>query len=204
MAPEIDGTLEEHLVRALDRRHDLGATRARLEAGRLEERVARAGFLPEVAVRGSYDLFDDTPFGSRGGSATVVAFARLNLYRGGADAAALESARSSTRSFEQLLRRFEDSVRLEVRQAWQELATARARQATASRSLAAAGEAVRVTQQRFRQGLERIVDLLDAETALREAQSRELSARYDALAETFRLRHLTGDSLVDSPVEVFE
>lgn len=204
LLPAGDDNLEGRLQAAIAQRPDLQAARARLEAGRLEERAARSGLLPEVGVRGSYDLFDDAPFGANGGSATVVAFARLNLFRGGSDVAGIEAARHTTLAFEQNIRRFEDGVRLEVRKAWQELASARARQATAERALAAAHEALRVTEQRFRQGLERMIDLVDAETSLREAETRDLTARYDVLIQTYRLRHAAGDSLITSQVEVSE
>jgi len=50
-------------------------------------------------------------------------------------------------------------VRLEVRQAWQDLATARARQDTAQASLVSAREALRITEERFQQGLDKMIDL---------------------------------------------
>lgn len=202
--PPADDTLESRLEAAIVQRPDLQAARARLEAGRLEEGVARSALLPEVGLRGSYELFDDVPFGANGGSATVFAYARLNLFRGGSDVAGIEAARHTILSFEENIRRFEDGIRLEVRQAWQELSSARARQATAEHALTAAHEAHRVTEQRFRQGLERMIDLLDAETSLREAETRDLTARYDVLIQTYRLRHAAGDSLITSQVEVPE
>ena len=42
-----------------------------------------------------------------------------------------------------------------------------------------------------------MIDLLDAETALREAEVRELVARYDEAFATYRLYYASGVSLVD-------
>ena len=94
------------------------------------------------------------------------------------------------------IRRFEDGVRLEVQQAWQDLATARVRHITAKNSLAAASEAVRVRESRFKQGLDKMIDLLDAETALREAELRELVARYDVALDTYHLGFVSGANLI--------
>ena len=74
------------------------------------------------------------------------------------------------------------------------------RHTTAESSLAAATEAVRVRQSRFKQGLDKMIDLLDAETGLREAEMRELVARYDVILDTHRLRYVSGASLISTEV----
>ena len=88
-----------------------------------------------------------------------------------------------------------------MRQAWQDLETARARHTTAKDVMDAANEALRVREHRFKQGLDKMVDLLDAETALREAETRELVARYDAALSTYRLAFVSGATLMPSMEE---
>ncbi len=197
----ISGELEEWTGAAIDRRHDLAAARQQLAAGRLETKAARSGYLPEVAVVGRYGLYDDTIFGSNGNSGTIMAVARINLFGGIADTQARRAAENDTVSFEADIRRFEEGIRLEVRQAWQDLETARDRHATALSVLASADEALRVREHRFKQGLEKMVDVLDAETALREAETRELVARYDVLLSTTRLQFVSGTTLIPSMEE---
>ncbi len=197
----VTGDLENWIEGAVESRHDLIAARHTLEAGRLETKAARSGYLPEVALVGKYGLYDDTIFGSNGHSGTVMAVAKINLLGGVTDAKARRAAELDTVGFEADIRRAEEGVRLEVRQAWQNLATARARHATARDVVAAAEEALRVREQRFTQGLEKMVDLLDAETALREAQTRELVARYDVALSTARLRFVSGATLIPTRME---
>jgi outer membrane protein TolC len=127
-----------------------------------------------------------------------MAVARINLLGGGTNSAARAAARHETASFEADIRRFEEGVQLEVQQAWQDLATARVRHITAKNSLAAASEAVRVRESRFKQGLDKMIDLLEAETGLREAEVREMVARYDVVLDTHRLRYAAGSTLIDS------
>jgi len=183
------------LESGLEKRADLQAAQQRLDVGRLEEKAVRSGFLPEVAVIGRYDLYDDSPFGSNGDSASVVAVATINLFRGGSDAAGLEAARFDTSSGKYRIKRFEEGIRLEIQQAWRDLQTARQRHATAHTAVEAAREALRVREHRFKQGLDKMIDLLDAETALRESEVRELVARYDLTLAGQRLHYASGTPL---------
>lgn len=198
---EVSGSLGDWIAAAVEDRHDLIAARQQLAAGRLETKAARSGYLPEVALIGKYGLYDDTIFGSNGHSGTVMAMARINLLGAVTDGKARKAAELETAGYEADIRRAEEGVRLEVRQAWQDLDTARARHATAEDVLAAAREALRVREQRFKQGLDKVVDLLDAETALREAETRELVARYDVVLSTTRLHFVSGATLIPSSME---
>jgi outer membrane protein TolC len=197
-APPVAGDLDDWTAGAVENRRDLEAARRKLEAGRLEEKATRPGYYPEIAVLGNYGLYDDTIFGANGHSGSIMAVARINLWGGGANNTARAAARHETASFEADIQRFEEGVRLEVQQAWQDLATARIRHATAKSSLTAASEAVRVRESRFKQGLDKMIDLLEAETGLREAEVREMVARYDVVLDTHRLRYAAGSTLIET------
>ena len=121
---------------------------------------------------------------------------RLALIAAETPEAARAAARYEAASHEADIRRFEEGIALSVRQAWQDLDTARSRHATARAALAAAKESQRVREQRFKQGLDKMIDLLDADTQLREAQVRELTARYDLVLATYRLYFSSGKSLI--------
>jgi outer membrane protein TolC len=200
-APAAPGDLDDWVAAGVEDRRDLRAARKELEAGRMEEKAAKPWYLPEIAATGRYELYDDQIFGSNGHSGSVMAFAKLNLYKGGSAAAKKTAARHEAASGEANVQRFEEGVRLEVQQAWHDLNTARARLATANGSLTAAREALRVREHRFKQGLDKMIDLLDAETALREAELRELVARYDIALSTYRLMFVSGGNLTPSMEE---
>ena len=168
-------------------RGDLGAARDLLRAGALEPKVKSAGYLPKVALVARYDLYGTRLFGSSGTNGSVMAVATLNLFAGGADRAAVAAAEADLRAGREDVARFEEGVALEVRQAFEEAATARARQATAARALDAARETERITTERFRSGVVKTLDVLDAATARREAETRELVARADAHTAALRL-----------------
>jgi outer membrane protein TolC len=194
--PAVSGTVGDWVDAAKDRRNDLRAARLAVEAGELEVRVQRAAQLPQVGLDAHYDIYDEDPFGTSGASGSIMLAARWQLLDGGSTRAAVASARHSARAHEASTARFAEGVALEVRQAWQQLITARARRSTADASVAAAEEAQRVRELRFRQGLDRMIDLLDADTELREARLRELVARYDELLATYTLHYASGASII--------
>ncbi len=195
--PPVDSDLESWLGRALERRRDLESARRKLKVGKMEVKAASSGFRPEVALVGRLDWYDDSAFGAHGDSSSIMGVAKMNLFRGGADRAARNAAVHQAGAYASNVERFEEGVRLEVRQAWQALTTARARHATARAALVAAEESLRVREERFRQGLDKMIDLLDAETQLREAKVRELVSRYDTALAAYQLYYASGQSLLE-------
>lgn len=182
----VAGTYEEWAAVA-DSRPDLLAARDLLSAGEREERVRKAAFLPRVGMVARADWVDDTLFGTHGSSTAIMAVASINLFAGGSDRAAVAAARHEARAGREDVKRFGEGVKLEVRQAFEEAATARQRHATARQALEAAREAERITGERFRSGVVKMLDLLDAATARREAETRELVARAEAQLALMRL-----------------
>lgn len=189
--PESALTLEELLASA-EGRGDLAAARELLRAGELEEKAKRAAFLPKVALVGRADWVDDALFGTNGDSTSIMALASINLFAGGSDRAALRAARFEAEAGAKDVERFVAGVALEVRQAFEEARTERLRHATALRAVEAAAESERITKERFGSGVVKMIDLLDASTARREAETRELVARARACAAALRLAVRSG------------
>jgi len=168
-------------------RPDLLSARKMLSAGELEEKVRKAPLWPKVAFVARGELYGDYPFGSSGTSGSILAVATWNLFQGGSDKAAALAAREEARAGREDVARFADGVRLEVRQSYEEALTARARHATAQKALEAARESERIVDERFRSGVVKMLDLVDATTSRREAETRELVARAEAHAAVLRL-----------------
>ncbi|MCK6681814.1 MAG: TolC family protein [Thermoanaerobaculia bacterium] len=168
-------------------RKDLSAGRDLLAAGELEEKVKRSGYFPKAGVLARYDLVGTNLFGSSGDAGTVMAFVSWNLFSGGSDKAAIVAAREEARAGREDIARFTEGVALETRQAYEEAMTARERHKTALLALDSARETERIMKERFSSGVVKILDVLDASTARREAETRELTARADAHAASYRL-----------------
>jgi outer membrane protein len=177
--PSLEEELAPWLATAADRR-DLRAARSLLAAGELEARAQRAGRLPRVGLVARGDLVDDTLFGSHGDSTTILAVAQLELWNGGRRRAAIAAAEAEAVAGRAEVELLAEGVRLEVEQALSGARVARARQATAASALQAAEESLRIVEERFRAGVVQTIDVLDAATARREAETRELVARAEA------------------------
>ncbi|MCB9357831.1 MAG: TolC family protein [Calditrichaeota bacterium] len=182
---------------ALDQRPDYLAAREKLSAGQAEVMAARSGFLPQLGITAHYDWYDDQLFGDNGESWAIMGQAKINLFHGGTDVHATRKAALEARAGEEDVNRFREGIKLEVRQALAEQASAKLRHDAALAALTSGRENLRVTEARFDQGVAQTTDLLDAQTALRELEVRELTARYDKLLAEYRIRFTTGHSLLE-------
>ncbi len=178
--------LEDWLAAAGDR-SDLESARRLLAAGELEVGIRRSGRKPRVALVARRDYNDDSLFGTGGTSTAFMAVAGVDLFSGGSHRAAAAAAAAELEAARREVEQFEHGIRLEVRRAWEQAVTARDRHATAVAARAAAAEGERILEERFAKGVARTIDLLDAVTARREAETRELVARAEAHLATFRL-----------------
>lgn len=187
----LEGSLESRLA-GVGNRGDLRAARLMLEAGELEVRVRRAGYLPKIGLAARYDLNDDSLLGSSGQSTTLMAVASIDLFSGGRHRAARAEAEAEVDAASAEITGFEEGARLEVRGAFEKARSARERHETALIAREAAAEAERIVEARFEQGVVKVIDLLDASTARLEAETRELAARAEALLADLTLALRSG------------
>lgn len=187
---------DDAISSALKDRADLRSAHEKLAAGKAEVSAVRSAFLPQIGLVGRYDWYDDQFVGDNGESWAIMGQAKLNLFHGGADRHAWQKAALDARAGEHDVRRFEEGVGLEVRQAVAEQESALQRQAAAVAALESGRENLRVTEARYAQGVSKMTDMLDAQTALRELEVRELTARYDLQLAQYRIRFVTGQSLL--------
>lgn len=187
----LDASLETWLAGA-ESRPDLLAARQMEEIAHLEIDARRALRRPRIGLVGRYDLSDEALFGTGGDSAAVMAVASIDLFAGGSHRAASAAAAADAAAATADVTRFAEGVRLEIRQAYEEAVTARDRHRTAGAAVEAATQNERILEARFRQGVVRTIDLLDAATARREAETRELVARTDAHLAALRLALAAG------------
>jgi len=185
-------TTEEAMAGALERRHDVRAAEAQVRAADSGVSGARGGYWPELALVGRYSLNDDKIFGSNGESYSLMAVARWNVLDWGQTRAQVGGAKARYAAAEQAHRAQIQSVEFQVRQASLMAEEARARHDVALGAVTQAERALHIVEDRFGQGVVRVADVLDAETALDDARVRELNARFDAQRALRTLAFATG------------
>ena len=181
---------------AAQKRHDVRAVTAQVDAARLGVRRARGEYLPEVALVARYTLNDERPFGDSGDSYALMAMAQWNVWNWGQTRARVSGARFQHVAAQHAQRSHQQQVEFEVRQAWQQVAEAKARAEVNRGAVGQAEKALSILEARFEQGVARITDLLDAETMLDDARVRDLNARFDLQRAARTLHFAVGLSLV--------
>jgi outer membrane protein len=193
------GTLAERQKRALDLRPDyrqaeIGAERAQNGVG-----SAKAELLPQLKLFSSWET-DHQTFAARGGNNWVLgATFSFNLFNGGADRARLAQSRAFERRAEAMKSRMASAVRLQVRQAFLNLETARQRVGVTHDAVAQSEESLRILQNRYEAGLATISDVLRAETGRAAAHQNYLNAIFDYRLGYAALELATGELAADSP-----
>jgi outer membrane protein len=184
-APELDGAANEVATEevtleteaALDRRPDLLAARAWVDAARAALGAARAGRLPEVGWGGSYAAETEEPSDSPGSHWSIGLGLTWTGFDGFATAARVEGAQARLEQAERLADHNRRAAELEVEAARRGLATARLRWRQAREAVALAERSAVIVQDRYREGMTTILELLEVESLLAGSRSRELQAR---------------------------
>jgi outer membrane protein len=187
----IESDIEPWLATA-ETRADLEAARRLLSAAELEVRVQRSALLPQIGLQARYDFYDENPFGTGADSGSVAAVASIDLFSGNRHRAAKAAAEADLEVGRSQLQQFEEGVRLEVKEAYETAVSSRQRYDTATAAQRAATEAERITEERFKKGVVKMIDLLDASTARQEAETRKLVAAADAYLATLELAVRSG------------
>jgi len=174
-APAVTRYLAETETAALAGRKDLEGLRALAAAAQARVKGARAAHKPRVDVVASNNWYDKN-FNADGESWSVMGVARLDLYAGGRHSADVSARQAEARELEYRVRAYEQTVREEVRAAYDARREAQTRYGLARAAVAQARDSVRLVKERYGQGRTILIDLLQAERALVEARSEELNS----------------------------
>ncbi len=163
-----------------------------LEMARLKSRGARWRFLPSVNLQGTYES-DAQDIGSADGDSwSLMAIASINLFNGLGDRARLRAAEAEEKKAEARAAEIRSQVDLQVRKAYFDLLTARKQLDVTARAVDKAKETLRILKSRYENGLALMVELLSADTFLKEAEVRQAQAKFDVKTALARLEHKAG------------
>lgn len=188
----LDEPLDTLLAEALERRPDLEAAGDQVAAAEAGVKAAQAGNLPEVGVVGAWEANAEDFIGADGTNWSVFLSLRYTAFDGKATRARVKRARHEELAAREMRTLLGETVGLEVRKAYHDLRAARQRVEHAERGARLAEESLRMVQDRYKEGLTTLVDLLDAETRMTRARTRELAARRDVLQTEAELRLAVG------------
>jgi len=207
--PPIEGSLDESredqdidqsMAAALEQRKDVQAALTFRDAQARQVDAAGSGHWPTVDLYGSYGglwgLGDTTkPSGAKDSEdvGRVGLQVDLPLFRGGRVRARIREAEARLRSAEERLRKVRLKVGLEVETAVLNLRSALQRILTASGAIEQAGESLRIEREKYELGRGSILDVLDAQSALLDAQTRRARALAEHNTAMAQLRLARGE-----------
>lgn len=191
--PALPWTEDEAVARARRDRADARVAEANSHVAELGVAVSRAGYYPTVSLLGVYShAINAGAFGSTADSAYVGLSLDWNLWDWGKRAAEVEGAQAVSRQALLTQGALADQIAVDTRATWQAARTAQATLEVTARGLAAAVEAQRLQSARFAHGAATTVELVDAETALANAQAQAAIARYQYLVAWMALSRSVG------------
>jgi outer membrane protein TolC len=187
-APEPD---EPAARAAVERRPDLRALAAQVEAAEAGARLARAQMAPSIDLLVGYALQTPSAFIAR---SSWNAGLTLTLPLGTRPQASADAREATARAAaaRAALDELREGAVLEVRQALSVIRAARRRRASAGRAVTAADEALRITELRFQAGQATSLEVNAARSTLQRHRLDQLRGLYDWYSALADLERATG------------
>ena len=153
---------------------------AAVEASKGAVKAARAGYYPTVSMSAGYNRHDgEEVSGWNMDGWSIGGTVKLTLFDGFYTRGKVGEAMANQEKAEADLKTSVQAVELDVRQAWLNMQEAWKRIEASSAAVALAEEDYKIAQARYMAGVGTNLDVLDAETALTNAQNNYVTALYD-------------------------
>ncbi|NVM20445.1 MAG: TolC family protein [Desulfobacterales bacterium] len=182
---------------AMENRPELKGLRLAIENSDHAVRLARSSYYPQVALVGRYEQNGHNPeatendFGNWHNS-SITAQATWIFFEWGKTRADVGKYRRQKRSLAEKLKRIEDSIKLEVKNAFLDLKVAEKNIQTAKESLAQAKENWRITNLQYQQQMTTSSEVLDARTFSNQTETNYYSALYGYMISLAELERAAG------------
>lgn len=158
-----------------------------------EEEVSKslAGHLPSIHLIGNYEVNSEA-FSDTADNYMVGAVMRFNLYSGQRISGKTMEARALLEKIRAIKHELELGINVQVRQAYYHAKSSWKRIQIARESILQAEENLRIIRKRYENGLLTIVNLMDAESALKQSRTNHLRALHDYNISTTQLQLAAG------------
>ena len=188
-APAATVPLADLFAEAARKRPDLARASAAARGAEAGVTAARATLFPQVGAQAAVDV-SGTRINDRTSNWIVGGELRWTFSLGGADLARRAAAAAARARSEQAAAM--SAAQLDVLTATRRLEAAQARRATGLAAVEQARESQRIIRNRFDAGLAGVTDVLQASTAVLDAEARATAARVDVMVGQAHLRRALG------------
>lgn len=192
---QIDRSLDSLVEQALKQRPALAQSEALVEAQQYSLENAEAGNRPRLTSSLTFTANQVLPQPSSE-NLSLMFNLEIPIFDGGLTRAQADEARAQLTSTQAQYSRLRRQVVSEVTQAYVLSQTARQRLTNVEFEVRGAEESVRVATGRYRLGLGRFIEVLDAERALASARTSQVDARTQLSQAHARLKLAVGDAVL--------
>lgn len=189
---EFDGDFEQYLEDALTNRQDLKALGEAVGARENSATVAKAERRPGVFLMGNTDLDNSSFIDNDGESWFVGLSVNYNLFDSGQARGRVRRAVAKVNETKWQREQMRQGIELEVRQAFLSVQTAEKQIEVMQKAVEHAHESYKIVNNRYNNGLAINVEVLAAEAARTEAETRYLFALFQYVIGVERLKLATG------------
>ena len=183
-------------------RQDIRSLQERFENAKNGLRLADAGYYPIVGLGGSYQFNDHrTPFGTEGESWQLTAFLRWELFDGTKREHERSKAKYQIAETEEHLKGLKKAVSFEVYDAYLTVQEAAKNAELAQSALKTAEEGKRLVEERYKNSLSPLIDLLDSQVSLDHARANAIARENDRRLAVVKLGYESGTILKDLEIE---
>lgn len=191
-------TLDAAVREALEQRPEIAKVSADVQTSTaaLALAYANAGFQVTLGLNATYVITSTSPGTSDTTAWSIVATLVLPLFDGGRNQAAIAEAKANLRAAEARAEAARLSVRQDAFQAYLATAQAIANLDATQAAQAAAMEALRVAEGRYRAGVGTILEVTIARTQAAQAEVNAINAQYDYQVALAALRRALGRPVV--------
>jgi len=160
-------------------RKDLMALRQGIEAVKYYKKATWGTYLPDFVAFGEYDLYDNKRVGNFVANSYMVGVGfQWKLFDGLNAFNKIRMLSEKERELKTTLQYAQKGVKFQITKAYKDYQTAYAKYQKALTKIEQAKETLKIVEARYKQGLARIVDLLDVQTQLDMARFEKVEALY--------------------------
>lgn len=186
------GTLEWWIEKAMNNRPELLVARENEELAEVERSRAMLRFLPAINLHGIYENHRNNIAHNGGESWTFAATLDFNIFKGFSDYYAARAARAELSGKQSSTVEAESRIKLQVKKAYLDFITAQKQVQVAQLSLEQAEESQKILKKRYENGLALMVELLSANSAVKEENINLIQARFNARLAWAELNYRSG------------
>jgi outer membrane protein len=201
--PWLTGPLEELQRQTLARRPEVEVARRQLQQARLTASLAGAENKLTVDMEAQWGYSVRKPqniFNNEFSRWNLTFNFKLPLFDSGRKAGLVMQAKARLHAAEQRLAQLENNIRLEVKEAYDDMQSSAQAIAAAGMSVDQAERVLAMMQANYQYGAATTLDVVDSQTALALAQNTRIGATYDYEMAKARLRLATGNPILDGEV----